>query len=175
LIESLLTLSRVTSRAQPLQAVDLNEVVGDVLSDLQVRREQSRGRVKADQLPTLTADPSQMRELFQNLIDNSLKFHKQDVPPLVHIYGRRKAKAGEIHVTDNGIECEEQYLTRIFRPLQRLHRRNEFEGTGMGLTICSKIIVRHAGEITARSEPGAGSDFVVTRPTSALAKEAEAS
>jgi PAS domain S-box-containing protein len=176
LIESLLDLSRVTTRGQEFQTVDLNEVVAEVLGDLETRIRQTRGRVETEKLPILRADRSQMRQLFQNLIGNALKFHKPDVPPTVMVLCQRAEGGGwEIHVTDNGIGFDEKYLDRIFRPFQRLHSRSEYEGSGMGLAICSKIVARHAGQFTAHSQPGTGSDFVVTLPAMPMAKEAKAS
>ncbi len=175
LIESLLALSRVTSKARALEVVDLNSVVSDVLSDLEVRIQQTGGRVEVDALPTVMADGSQMRQLFQNLIGNALKFRKQDVPPLVRVQTKENGKGTwEIHVVDNGIGFDEQYVARIFRPFQRLHARSAFEGSGIGLAICNKIVGRHLGQITARSQPGVGSDFVVVLPRTPIAKEAKA-
>ncbi len=175
LIESLLALSRVTSKARALEVVDLNSVVSDVLSDLEVRIQQTGGRVEVEALPTVMADGSQMRQLFQNLIGNALKFHKQDVPPLVRVQTKENGKGTwEIHVVDNGIGFDEQYVARIFRPFQRLHARSAFEGSGIGLAICNKIVGRHLGQITARSQPGVGSDFVVVLPRTPIAKEAKA-
>jgi len=175
LIESLLELSRVTSRARVLEPVDLNQVLADVLSDLEVRMQQSGGHVKAGPLPTVMADRLQMHQLCQNLIGNALKFHKENVAPIIRIRTERSAKAWEIHVEDNGIGFEEQHLDRIFRPFQRLHPKNVCEGSGMGLAICNKIVSNHFGQITAHSQPGAGSDFIVVLPATAIAKEAKAS
>jgi signal transduction histidine kinase len=118
-----------------------------------------------------------MRQLLQNLIGNALKFHRPDVPPVVEVAGRllgdptgppggggRGGPLCEVSVRDNGIGFEEQYLGRIFEVFQRLHGRQEYEGTGMGLAICRKIVDRHGGGITARSTPGRGATFVVTLP-----------
>lgn len=128
-----------------------------------------------NELPTIQADPLQMRQLLQNLIGNALKFHRPDVAPRVEIAGRllrpvaSRAQQNpglfcELSVTDNGIGFEEIYLDRIFDVFQRLHSRQEFEGTGMGLAICRKIAERHGGSITARSIPGQGSTFIITLP-----------
>ena len=125
-----------------------------------------------DDLPTVTADPMQMRQLFQNLIGNALKFHRPGVPPVIRIRGKRLPDAesrtlgGGLQVTvdDNGIGFEEQHLDRIFAPFQRLHGRDAYPGTGMGLAICRRIAERHGGTITAASTPGQGSTFVVTLP-----------
>jgi two-component system sensor kinase FixL len=182
LIEDLLTFSRVTTRAQPFVKVDLNIIAREVISDLEVRIEQTHGRVEVGELPTLEGDPTQMRQILQNLIGNALKFHRKDEPPVVRVGARLFAKVGgdtdlikksarivapqfcELSVVDNGIGFDEKYLDRIFTVFQRLHGRNEYEGTGVGLAICRKIALRHGGEITARSQPGAGATFLITLP-----------
>lgn len=175
LIESLLMLSRVTSRAEEFQAVDLNRVVSDVLNDLEAHIQETGGLVKVEPLPTLLADPFQLRQLFQNLIWNALKFHKPNLAPVVHVSARRRGQIWEIHVEDNGIGFEQRYAERIFRPFQRLHGRGEYPGTGMGLTICSKIATRHSGEIRVQSQVGEGSDFVLILPAMTIARKAKAS
>jgi two-component system sensor kinase FixL len=117
-------------------------------------------------LPTVEADPIQMRQLFQNLIGNALKFHKEGEKPHIEVRGRSLDNGiTEIVVADNGIGFDDKYLSRIFIPFQRLHGRSAYEGTGMGLAICKKIVDRHDGTITARSIPGRGSVFTVTLPS----------
>src|ERR1043166_1790881 len=177
LIDDLLLFSRVTTKGQPFLPVDLNQLVSEVLSDLEIRLEQVKGKVVLEKLPVIRADPTQMRQLFQNLIWKALKYHRKDVPPLVRIYeapptGRTDSKSDApltdycvIHVEDNGIGFDEKYVDRIFNVFQRLHGRTEYEGTGVGLAICRKIVVRHGGEITARSQPGQGSTFILKLPT----------
>lgn len=176
LINDLLAYSRVTTKAQPFALVDLNQVLTQVVSDLEIRLEQSKGTVSWDALPTLEADPTQMHQLFQNLINNALKFTKPETPPLVKIeakiltgsqMGRLTKSSGptcQISVIDNGIGFDEKYLDRIFTIFQRLHGRHEYEGTGIGLAICRKIIDRHSGMITAKSLPDQGATFIVTLP-----------
>lgn len=172
LIDALLGYSRVTTKAQPFIAVDLALEAANVVSDLEARLRQTGGRVDLGPLPTVEADPLQMRQLLQNLVGNGLKFHKPGEPPVVRVGGRvLNGAAGnglapccEIAVSDNGIGFEEQYLDRIFEVFQRLHGRQEYEGTGMGLAICRKIVERHGGSITARSVPGQGTTFLVTLP-----------
>jgi len=174
LIDDLLAFSRVTTRANPFQPIDLGKVVREVLSDLEVRIQQSAGQVETGELPAIDADPIQMRQLFQNLIGNALKFHQDGKPPVVRV--RSQVSTDEsaaapprelcaIEVEDNGIGFDEKYLDRIFVMFQRLHGRSSYEGTGMGLAICRKIVDRHGGKITARSVPGQGSTFVVLLPT----------
>lgn len=183
LITDLLTLSRVTTRPQPFVAVDLSEVARTVVSDMEVRIQQLRGQVRIDSLPSLEADPMQVSQLLQNLIGNALKFHREGDPPIVKVWGKllqegdgkaskdRLKQRCQILVEDNGIGFDEKYLDRIFEPFQRLHGREKYEGTGMGLAICRKIVERHGGEISARSAPGQGTTFIVTLPVHHFDKE----
>jgi two-component system sensor kinase FixL len=166
LIDSLLALSRVTTRGQPFTPTDLGAVASEVVEDLEVRIGDSNGRVEIGTLPTVDADPLQMRELFQNLIANGLKFHKSGSTPVIELDSRPAPDGSwEIAVSDNGIGFDEKYLDRIFRPFQRLHARSEYEGSGIGLAVCRKIVQRHGGDITARSAPGKGSTFLVRLPS----------
>lgn len=165
LLTSLLEYSRVTAKAEPLREVDLMEIVNEVLSDLEVRILQTRAEVQVDHLPVIVADPTQMRQLFQNLIGNALKFHKKGEKPVIRVWSDSTGEGGtQIFVEDNGVGFDEQGVDRIFSPFERLHGRHEYQGTGMGLAICRKITERHGGTITAKSSPGAGSSFVVTIP-----------
>jgi PAS domain S-box-containing protein len=173
LIQDLLTFSRVSSKVRPFVPVDLGVVVREVVSDLEGVVQQTGGRIEVGALPVLDADPLQMRQLFQNLIGNGLKFHRQGEAPVVLVSGRvvrgddTPLSPGlcEITVTDNGIGFEETYRERIFELFQRLHGRQEYEGTGMGLATCRKIVERHGGSITAHSTPGQGATFRVTLPS----------
>ncbi len=186
MINGLLAYSRVTTKAQPFVPVNLAQVAREVVSDLEVRIEQTDARVEIAELPTLEADPTQMRQLLQNLIANALKFHREGAPPVVKVYQTSppapllRGEGGAapppsqgggwgvgmvgIAVEDNGIGFDEKYLDRIFQPFQRLHGRSEYEGSGIGLAICRKIVERHGGTITAASQPGVGSTFIVTLP-----------
>ena len=172
LIEDLLSLSRVTTRATPFERVDLGAVAAEVLSDLEARLEETGGTVEVGALPSIEADRAQMRQLLQNLIGNSLKFHKQGEPPRVKVYGEPGGRAStnggrprfRLVVEDNGIGFDGEHLSRIFVPFERLHGRGAYEGTGMGLAICRKVVERHGGEITAQSAPGQGATFTVTLP-----------
>lgn len=172
-INDLLTYSRVATQTQPFVQVNLAKVAQEVLSDLESRIESTGGTVELGALPTLTADPLHMRQLLQNLIGNALKFHRRDVPPVVSVQSQTVQQASdagpgrlacEITVQDNGIGFDEKYLDRIFAPFQRLHGRGEYEGTGIGLAICHKIVQRHRGTITAQSVPGQGTRFIITIP-----------
>ena len=177
LIQDLLKLSRVTSRAQPFAPCDLNVILAEVLSDLEVAIESQQARVEKDALPTIDADPLQLRQLFQNLVANALKFHRPAEPPRVEIRSRTfdlidtvmpGAKLGdpvcEITVRDHGIGFEQKFADQIFVVFQRLHSRAEYEGTGIGLAVCRKITDRHGGSIVAYSTCGDGASFVVTLP-----------
>jgi signal transduction histidine kinase len=164
LIQDLLAYSRVQSGKKEWVTVDLNEVVRGVISDLEVHLEQSGGRVIAQGLPTLQADPLRMRQVFQNLIGNSLKFSRPDLPPVVTISAQRKGENYEIVVKDNGIGFEQQYAERIFEVFQRLQARGSYEGTGIGLAIVKKILEHHGGSIRAESEVGQGARFFLSLP-----------
>lgn len=170
LINDLLTLSRVTSKAQPFVAIDLEQVVREVVSDLEIKIEQTGGEVVLGKLPMIEADPLQMRQLFQNLIGNALKFKKSDTPPHVEVFdatdnGKITAQEFvELVCTDNGIGFDQKYAERIFEVFQRLHGRSEYEGTGIGLAVCRKIVERHSGDITVESVPGEGTRFTVKLP-----------
>ena len=166
LVQDLLAYSRVASRALPFEAVDLSLVTREVLSDLEVRIAETSALVEVGDLPSIQADPVQMRQLLQNLIGNALKFHKEEQSPIVRVHAGPAAHDGffRLIVEDNGIGFDEKYLDRIFTVFQRLHGRAEYEGTGIGLAVCRKIAYRHGGEITAMSAPGQGATFVVTLP-----------
>jgi signal transduction histidine kinase len=164
LIQDLLTFSRIRSKGQEFVAVDLNEVVRGVVNDLEVRLEQVGGRVEVDTLPTVLADPLQMRQVFQNLIGNALKFKKSGVPPVVRVMSRPKGDNHRVIVQDNGIGFEMQYAEKVFEIFQRLHGRSDFEGTGMGLAIVKKILERHVGSVRAESEVGKGARFIILLP-----------
>ena len=168
LINDLLSFSRVTTRAKPFEPIDLERIAQEVVSDLEIRIEQTSGRVEIEALPIIDADPVQIRQLFQNLIGNALKFHKPDEAPVVRVIGslvNGNAGVCEIMITDNGIGFDEKYLDRIFTIFQRLHGRSEYEGTGVGLAVCRKIAERHGGTITAKSQPQQGTTFIVALPS----------
>lgn len=172
LINDLLTYSRVTTKAQPFSLLDMNQVVKQAVSDLEVRIEQCNGKVEWGNLPSIYADSTQMHQLFQNLIGNALKFNQPGNTPHVKISSQildpsplgRTGPACLISIEDNGIGFDEKYLDRIFTIFQRLHGRHEFEGTGIGLAVCRKIVDRHGGVITARSKLGEGATFLITLP-----------
>jgi signal transduction histidine kinase len=175
LIQDLLTFSRVTTRAQPFVPVDLAPLASDVLNDLETRLEETGGRVELGALPVIEAEPLQMRLLLQNLIGNALKFHREGQPPVVRLRAHEiemespagpagASKGVQLLIEDNGIGFDQKYADQIFGVFQRLHGRQEYEGTGIGLAVCRKIVERHGGTITARSAPGEGATFIVTLP-----------
>jgi len=171
LIQDLLAFSRVTTKAQPFVQVDLEQITRDVLSDLEVKIEETGAAIETRDLPKLDADPLQMRQLIQNLIGNALKFRNADATPIVKISATNGLSNGHgpmytITVEDNGIGFDEKYLDKIFTVFQRLHGRAEYEGSGIGLAVCRKIVERHHGSITAQSTPGQGAKFIVSLPGS---------
>jgi len=166
LIDDLLHFSRVTIRSTPFQEIDLNAVISEVLSDLEVQIERTKGRVEVDTLPRIEGGNFQMRQLFQNLISNGLKYHNEDVAPVIKIkYAGSDNGFEEIYIEDNGKGFDEKHLERIFRPFERLHGHSEYGGTGMGLAICHKIVEHHKGQITAKSQPNQGATFIVKLPS----------
>lgn len=166
LVEDILTLCRTTTQIHPLEPVDLDEVFREVASDFKTRLEDCQGALETEALPTLSADRLQMRQLFTNLISNAIKFRKEGGKPRIRV-SCRKPKPGivEITVSDNGIGFEERFKEKIFRPFQRLNRRSDYAGSGIGLAICDRILFRHGGTITAESLPGRGSSFTFTLPS----------
>jgi PAS domain S-box-containing protein len=169
LIDDLLTFSRVIRRTEPFAPVCLKTVSKEVLGDLEVRIEKTGAQIEVGELPTIEADPLQIRQLFLNLLSNALKFQAPKAQPVILIYSRNfNLPSGEemceLSVEDNGIGFDEKYLDKVFAVFQRLHGRTEYEGTGVGLAVCRRITDRHHGSITARSEPGKGSTFIVTLP-----------
>lgn len=177
LINDLLTYSRVTTHVRPFEKVDLSQIAAEVISDLEIRIEQAGGRVEVAELPTLEADPTQMRQLLQNLIGNALKFRRADEAPVVKITasllrgqdgelpeGSAEVDRYQLIIADNGIGFDEAHAEQIFQVFQRLHSRSEYEGTGVGLAICRNIVERHNGHIQAKSSPGQGTRFIITLP-----------
>ena len=163
MINDLLTYSQVGTRGKPFQPTDCQAVLDQVLANLKVAIEESSAVITHDPLPMVIADESQMAQLFQNLIDNAIKFH-DEASPRVHISAKQKEKDWVFSVRDNGIGIDPQYYQRIFMLFQSLHNREEYPGTGMGLAICKRIVERHGGRIWVKSELGKGSTFYFTIP-----------
>ena len=172
LVSDLLALSRVTTAAQPFEDLPLSVVFDTVLSDLSLSLEEAEGKVEVADAPTIEADRTQMEQLFRNLIGNGLKFSRPGVPPRVTVRMAAEVEpltavpgpAHTIVVTDNGIGFEPSLGSKLFQPFKRLHARHRYEGAGIGLAICEKIVLRHHGRITATGTPGEGATFTVTLP-----------
>ena len=164
LIQDLLAYSRVGTKGREFVPTDCEVLLDRVLGDLRVTIEESGAVVTHDLLPIVRADEIQIGQLLQNLIGNAIKFCKQE-PPLVHVSGKRNGKAWIFSIQDNGIGIDPQYAERIFVIFQRLHKREEYQGTGIGLAVCKKIVERHGGRIWVESEPDKGATFYFTIPT----------
>ena len=163
LINDLLTYSRVRTRGRRFETVDINNVMEQVMSNLSSNIQETGAKILWDGLPSIAADETQMVQLFQNLVGNGIKFHGKDLPE-VKISAVREEKEWLFYVKDNGIGIDMQYKDRIFVVFQRLHGREEYSGTGIGLAICKSIVERHGGRIMVESELGKGSTFTFTIP-----------
>jgi signal transduction histidine kinase len=159
LINDLLSLSRVGSRGRDLAPTDCNEALKESLANLQAALQESGAEVTHDPLPTVLADKPQLTQLFQNLVGNALKFHAGEAPK-IHISCQPNGKECTIAVSDNGIGIDPRHADRIFQVFQRLHDREKYAGTGIGLAICKKIVERHGGRIWVESQPGEGATFL---------------
>lgn len=163
LINDLLAYSRVGTRALQVDTVDTGRLLDQVVGDLAAAIEESSATVSHGPLPTLPGDPTQLKQLFQNLLANAIKF-RGERPPEVQVTAERQGDAWVFAVRDNGIGIEPEYRERIFVLFQRLHTRAEYPGTGIGLAICKKIVERRGGRIWVESEPGQGTTFRFTLP-----------
>ena len=171
LVKSLLTYSRASTKSGPFERVDLKSIVNEVAKDMLPENDSNTPVIEITELPEIDADPVQMYQLFQNLLGNSIRYHKEAQTPEVKIFScikesdnKQNSNVCEITVEDNGIGFDMAYIDKIFLPFERLHGRDSYEGTGMGLAICRKIAERHGGQISAKSIPGEGSAFTVTLP-----------
>lgn len=180
LISDLLEYSRISTRGLPYVECNLQEVAHEVIGDLEALISSSNATVLVNELPTTIADPTQMRQLIQNLVANAIKFRAPERASVVRIHGaavaapQRGGKAGtkcvRIVVEDNGIGFDSRFSERIFAPFMRLHGRGEFEGSGIGLAIVRRIVDRHGGLIQAFGEPGVGARFVIELPVAGPAQ-----
>lgn len=166
LISDLLSFSRIATHGRSFKSCDLNETLKGVINDLEVALEQSKTQLEIGELPKLKVDEPQIRQLFQNLVGNAIKFRKPEGEHKLVIWSKVKDNGKEvsIHFKDNGIGLEQQYAERIFEVFQRLHARTEYDGTGIGLAICRKIVDRHGGNIKVVSTLNSGAEFIVTLP-----------
>lgn len=163
LIRDLLAYARVDTRGRPLEPTDCEQVLDSVISNLKVAIEETQTVIERERLPVVQGDVVQLTQVFQNLIGNAIKFHGKELPK-VHIGAKRENNEWVFHVRDNGIGIDPKNFQRIFVLFQRLHTRQEYPGTGMGLAICKKIIERHGGKIWVESKPGEGTAFFFTIP-----------
>ena len=164
LILDLLQLSRVETKARPLILTDTGEVVADALRLMETPIREAGATIEVGEMPAVLADAAQLAQVFANLVGNALKYRREGVPPEVWISAERRDRMVEFAVRDNGIGIEEDYFDRIFVIFQRLHTREEYEGTGIGLAIVRKIVERHGGRVRVESVPGEGSTFFFTLP-----------
>ncbi|MGA2798619.1 MAG: PAS domain S-box protein [Thermoguttaceae bacterium] len=164
LIRDLLDYSRVNTRGEELRNVDCNKAFESALRNLGSAIKESGANVTHDSLPVLSADQTQLAQLFQNLVGNAIKFRSPQRPPQIHVSARKDQSHWLFRVEDNGIGFEQQYEDKIFMIFQRLHGRGQYPGTGIGLAICKRIIERHGGRIWAASEPDKGTNFFFTIP-----------
>jgi signal transduction histidine kinase len=178
LVDDLLAYSRLAARKTALEDANLDQIARAAIADLDEQIKRTGGRVDIQSLPVLRVDAPQMRRLFQNLVSNALKFHSPERPPVVTVSSRKLPGSAsvlsdvwEVRVDDNGIGFDQKFAERIFVMLQRLHNRKDYEGTGMGLAICRRIVERHGGEIEAFGKPGEGSSFVMRIPAATRKEE----
>jgi len=177
LIDSLLEFSRTNRYSKPFERTDLNTILAEVRADLELKIEETGAIINSNQLPIIDAIPSQIRQLFNNLLNNAIKFRKTDQPPVISISGRMATKEEKEHhafshhrtafllsVNDNGIGFEQEYEERIFQLFQRLHGKSEYPGSGIGLAICKKIVENHKGFIFAEGHLGSGAEFTFIVP-----------
>ncbi|MGD8787134.1 MAG: ATP-binding protein, partial [Phycisphaerales bacterium] len=176
MIEALLTYSRVSTKGVTFERVDLNEIIEQLKSlELSAKLEETNGTISAPEpLPAIDCDPAQIRQLLQNLISNGLKYQRNDVVPEITV--RAKAEDNgiiRIEIQDNGIGIKEEQFDNVFVMFRRLHSKQEYEGTGIGLAVCKRIVERHGGEIGVNSTYGEGSTFWFTIPVSQISVENE--
>ena len=179
LIRDLLAYSRISTRQEAPASVSLTGVVEQAVGDLDLLIKDTQARIEVNALPVVPGDASQLGQLFQNLLSNALKFRRVDVPPVIGVHcqslnadelppavkpTRSAASYYRIDIVDNGIGLDTKYVDRIFQVFQRLHGKQEFAGTGIGLAICEKVVANHGGAIWVSSQPGQGATFSVYLP-----------
>jgi signal transduction histidine kinase len=162
LIEDLLAYSRISSKQQVLKAIDVGEVIATVLADLRASIVSSEATIQMSKMPTVLADRSQLKQVFQNLISNSIKYRLG--PPVIKIGATASGTSWQFSVSDNGIGFDMEYAKRIFLIFQRLHGRAQYDGTGIGLAVCKRIIEKHGGQIWVESTLNHGATFFFTLP-----------
>ncbi|WP_436343772.1 PAS domain-containing sensor histidine kinase [Natronorubrum sp. FCH18a] len=163
MIDALLEYSRIETQGDSFEPVELDGVVDDVIDDLQLQIEETAAEITVDELPVVDGDASQLRQVFQNLLDNALTYHGDD-PPRVHVDVDRRGEMWLLSVWDDGIGIDPDDQERVFSVFDRLHSRDEYDGTGIGLALCQRIVERHGGDIWVQSESGEGATFAFTLP-----------
>ncbi len=164
MIQDLLLYSRVETQAHEFEKIDSNASLEQAVANLRVSIQENNPIITNDPLPEIIADGEQITLLFQNLIGNAIKYHKPNVTPTIHLSAQKDKENWLFSVADNGIGIDEKYADRLFKIFQRLHTRNEYAGTGIGLAICKRIVERHSGTIWVKSKPGEGATFYFTIP-----------
>ena len=166
MIDGVLTYSSVNATEAKIESVDLNSIIENITVDLEVLISKKDGQITYDQLPVIEGSEVLLYQLFYNLINNSLKFSRTDIAPKIHVGTTQAVDPEELILTvaDNGIGFDKQYADRIFESFTRLNTKDQYEGTGLGLSLCKKIVQRHGGRIEANSKPGAGATFVIHLP-----------
>jgi light-regulated signal transduction histidine kinase (bacteriophytochrome) len=165
MVNGVLAYSKLSAADENVEAIDLNETIRGVESDLEVLMQQKSASVDLGPLPVIYGVPVLIHQLFYNLINNSIKFSNAGVPPRIIITGEATATGmAKIVVADNGIGFEQEYAERIFKTFTRLNSKDNYEGTGLGLSLCKKIVERHGGSITAEGVEGDGARFIVMLP-----------
>jgi light-regulated signal transduction histidine kinase (bacteriophytochrome) len=154
----------VERKAVDFKEISLDQVLQDVAHDLEILIEENNATVQIGSLPVIQADESMIRQLFENLVNNAIKYARDGVNPVIKVSSRQTAKTIDVFVEDNGIGFDPKYLPQMFTLFQRLHSSEKYKGTGLGLAICQKIVALHNGSITATSKPGEGSIFRVSFP-----------
>ncbi len=165
LIDSLLEYSQITRNPKPFEPCDLKQLIEKVVENLKIQIHESNGKILIGDLPTIYGEQFLLHQFFQNLISNALKFHRQGEPPVINIRGESTDNGfWKIMVDDNGIGFDEENTDKIFQPFKRLVSRSEYEGSGIGLATCKKIVDHHNGTITCQSQPEMGTTFIITLP-----------
>lgn len=162
LIQDLLTYSRVTTRAKPFVTCNTNQILSEVLQDMETTIARENATIETRPLPHVKGDPTQIRQVLQNLLSNAVKFHKKDKAPVVLVYSEHETSEGwTLVVSDNGIGFDDRYADKLFDPFQRLHQRQDFAGTGIGMAIVKKILDRHGATVSVDSAPDRGTTFKI--------------
>ena len=176
LIHDILSFSRLSDKANKYELTDLKLLAKELLNDFELLIEEKKAAITIDDLPKIEVNPGQLRQVLQNIISNALKFSRPDVPPVIHIWGKRVCENAHdsvpnttgpytcIHIKDNGIGFNEKYMSNVFTLFKRLHTKDKYEGTGIGLAITKRIIEKHNGQIIAKSTEGKGSEFIIVLP-----------